>query len=83
MNTPTPVPPAPVAPPLTGFAALWANHGTKILGGITTGLATIAAFTPNDFAMWGINGHTALRITVIASGLLTIFRGFTNTAAKS
>jgi hypothetical protein len=57
---------------------LWKQHGTKLLGSVTVALGTIAVATPAEFSVFGIHGHTALRITVIAAGLLTVVRGFTN-----
>jgi hypothetical protein len=62
---------------------LWKQHGTKILGGSVAGLGLLAAATPAQFQLWGINAHTGLRISVIALGLLTILRGFTNSVAQT
>lgn len=82
MNTPAPpTPPPSYQPPW--YITLWQNHGTKLLGGLTALVGTVAVLTPAQFAVYGVDGHTALRITAIASGLLTVLRGFANTASKS
>ncbi len=58
----------------------WKDHGTKVLGGVTALLGTLAVLTPDQAAVYGIDAHTALRIAAIATGLGTIIRGFTNSA---
>jgi len=79
VNTPA-APPPPPPPPATGIVALWKNHGTKILGTVTAIVAAVAVWTPDQFALFGIDGHMALRFTSFCTGLLTILRGFQNTA---
>ena len=67
------------APACKMLQDLWTHHGTKILGGVTALVGAVALLTPADFAIYGIDGHTALRITAISTGLLTLLRGFQNT----
>ena len=54
----------------------WKDHGTKILGAITTALGAISAASPDTLS--GIFGPKGPAIAVTAAGLLTIVRGFTN-----
>jgi hypothetical protein len=56
----------------------WKNHGTKILGTVTTLLGAISAASPDTLS--GLFGPRAPAIAVAAAGLLTIIRGFTNSA---
>jgi hypothetical protein len=54
----------------------WKDHGTKILGSITTVLGAITVAAPDQLA--SIFGSRAPAAVVLATGLLTIVRGFTN-----
>lgn len=58
------------------------NHGTKVLGGIVTVLGTIyAAIAQNaDPAMLALLGKWAAPATLILGGVLTVLRGFQNSA---
>ena len=59
----------------------WKNHGTKILGGITTLLGVIVTATPDTLT--SLFGAHAPGIATAAAGLLTILRGFTNSAQET
>lgn len=56
----------------------WTNHGTKIIGAVTTALGAISAASPDTLT--GIFGAKGPAIAVAAAGLLTIWRGFSNSS---
>lgn len=57
---------------------LWSDHGTKLLGTFITVLGAITAAAPDTLT--AIFGARAPAIAVAAGGLLTILRGFQNSA---
>lgn len=52
---------------------LWSNHGTKILGFAQVTVGVLAAST-------GVFPDPVLKYLMLASGLLTAWRGFVNSA---
>jgi hypothetical protein len=54
----------------------WKNHGTKIIGSLTTLLGAITVATPDTLT--GIFGTRGPAIATAAAGILTIWRGFYN-----
>jgi hypothetical protein len=54
--------------------ALWASHGTKLLGLAQGTIAAVAGVT-------GIIPEHQLKYWLAASGVLTVWRGYVNTAA--
>ncbi len=59
---------------------LWTDHGTKLLGAFTTLLGLITAAAPDTLT--SIFGPKGPAIAVAAGGLLTILRGFQNSAKQ-
>jgi hypothetical protein len=59
----------------------WTNHGTKILGAIITLLGALSALSPDTLTQ--IAGPMGPGIAVAAGGILTVLRGFMNTAAAT
>lgn len=59
---------------------MWKEHGTKIVGTATTLVGVVATLTPQQLA--DLFGPNAPGIAMAALGLLTVLRGFTNSAAN-
>ena len=57
------------------------DHGTKLIGSFTALLGAISAASPDTLT--SIFGPKGPAIAVTAAGLLTIWRGFSNSAANS
>lgn len=65
------------APQLEGFT-MWKDHGTKILGALGTLTGIFAGADPA--AVTGLLGDRGPGIVMSVLSLLTILRGFTNSA---
>lgn len=59
----------------------WKDHGTKIIGSATALLGAVTTVNP-DF-LSGIFGPKAPAIATAVAGILTIIRGFTNSAQST
>lgn len=57
------------------------SHGTKIIGGATTALGVLGAVDPNVLA--GVLGPQGMAYVAAVGGLLTILRGFQNSANQT
>jgi hypothetical protein len=59
---------------------MWREHGTKIIGATTAVLGVVGAMSPQQLAE--LFGSNAPGVVMAALGLVTILRGFTNSAAN-
>jgi hypothetical protein len=57
---------------------MWKEHGTKILGGVTTALGAISAAPAVLTAIFGDYGPQVGALITSILGVATVLRGFTN-----
>jgi len=60
--------------------SLFSDHGTKILGGLTTVIGTVGSLDPE--VIQSIFGSNGMAYFTTLAGVLTILRGFQNGKAQ-
>lgn len=66
---------------------LWVNHGTKIIGFVTSAIGALALLDHETLDLIGQilgpnNGPIFTRVILLISGLATAYRGYRNSAPK-
>lgn len=61
--------------------SLFKDHGTKILGGLTTALGVLGTVDPTVLA--GALGPKGMSYVTAVAGILTVLRGVQNTNAQN